>query len=80
MTIEKEEGIIFPQLNFQKNEKTTVRNLRRNDMKKGQTIGLTTVALLTTLVLVACGSSKESQDKTIKFSIPTDVASLIQRS
>lgn len=76
MTIEKEEGIIFPQLNFQKNEKTTVRNLRRNDMKKGQTIGLTTVALLTTLVLVACGSSKESQDKTIKFSIPTDVASL----
>ena len=45
-------------------------------MKKGQTIGLTTVALLTTLVLVACGSSKESQDKTIKFSIPTDVASL----
>lgn len=76
MTIEKEEGIIFPQLNFQKNEKTTVINLRRNDMKKGQTIGLTTVALLTTLVLVACGSSKESQDKTIKFSIPTDVASL----
>jgi oligopeptide transport system substrate-binding protein len=76
LTIEKEEGIIFPQLNFQKNEKTTVRNLRRNDMKKGQTIGLTTVALLTTLVLVACGSSKESQDKTIKFSIPTDVASL----
>lgn len=44
-------------------------------MKKRKAVALTTTAVLSGLLLVACGA-KESQQKNIQFSVPTDIASL----
>ena len=44
-------------------------------MKQGKIIGLTSLIALSGIILVACGT-KTSEQKNIKFSIPTDVASL----